>query len=117
MRSLRVLLAFLIALALPAQALADMMTAAACCPMAETVANVDAAATAAHDCCHDEEGQGSRCASDLSCQCGSHAAISTRAFVPPLPAIFQAHATTPMWQQSVFPIPLWRPPTPSSPLS
>ncbi|MHB1062545.1 MAG: hypothetical protein ACYC0G_11640, partial [Thiobacillus sp.] len=116
MRSLRVLLAFLIALALPAQALAGMLTAATCCPMAETAVSVDTAATAAHDCCcHDEDGPGSRCASDLSCQCGSHAAISTRTFLPPLPAIFQAHATTPMWQQSVFPIPLWRPPTASSP--
>jgi hypothetical protein len=115
MRSLRVLLAFLIALALPAQALAGMLTAATCCPMAETAVSVDTAATAAHDCCHDEEGPGSRCASNLSCQCGSHAAIGTRAFVQPLPAIFQAHATTPMWQQSVFPNLLWRPPTPSSP--
>jgi hypothetical protein len=116
MRSLRVLLAFLIALALPAQARAGIMTAAAC-PMAEAAASVDAAAPAAHDCCHDEERQGSRCASDLSCQCGGHAAIGTRAFAPPLPAIFQAHATTPLWQQSVFPNPLWRPPTPPSPLS
>jgi hypothetical protein len=111
MRSLRVLFAFLIALALPAQALADIMTAAACCPMAETAASVDAAAPAAHNCCHDEAGQGSRCASDLSCQCGGHPAISTRAFVPPLPAIFQAHATSLMWPQSVLPVALWRPPT------
>lgn len=117
MRSLRVLLAFLIALALPAQALAGMMTAAACCPMAEAAASVETAATAAHDCCEDEDGPGKRCASDLSCKCGSHAAISTRAFVPPLPAVFQTHATTPMRPQSILPVALWRPPTPPSPLS
>jgi len=116
MRSLRVFLAFLIALALPAQALAGMLTAATC-PMAETATIVDTAATAAHDCCDDEDRPGSRCASDLSCQCSSHAAINTRTVLPPLPAVFRAHATAPMWQQSVFPIPLWRPPTPSSPLS
>jgi hypothetical protein len=116
MRSLRVLLAFLIALALPAQALAGVL-AAACCPMAEAAASVDAAAPSAHDCCHDEDGQGSRCASDLSCQCGGHPAIGTRAFVPPLPNVFQAHATTPMWPQSILPVALWRPPTPPSPLS
>lgn len=112
MAFLRILLAFLISLALPAQALAGVMVASACCPMAEAAASVEAAAAAAHDCCHDEDEQGTRCASDLSCKCGGHPAISTRAFVPPLPAVFQAHATPPMWQQSVLPVALWRPPTP-----
>lgn len=116
MASLRILLALLISLALPAQALAGMMTVAACCPMAEAAASVDTAA-AAHDCCQDEDEHGKRCASDPSCQCGGHPAISTRAFVSPLPAVFQAHATTPMWPQSIFPVALWRPPTPPSPLS
>ena len=117
MRSLRVLLAFLIALALPAQVLAGVMPTTACCPMAEVATSVETAATAAHDCCHDEDGQGSRCSSDLSCKCGGHPAISTRAFVPPLPAVFQAHATTPMWPQSDLLVALWRPPTPQIPLS
>jgi hypothetical protein len=117
MASLRILLALLISLALPAQALAGMMTVATCCPMAEASASVDTAAPA-HDCCEDEDDHGTRCASDLSCKCGGgHPAISTRAFVPPLPAIFQTHATTPMWPQSIFAIALWRPPTPPSPLS
>lgn len=107
MRSLRILLALLIALALPAQALAGVM-AAACCPMAEAAASIETAA--AHDCCHDEDSQGTPCASDLSCQCGGHPAIGTRAFVPPLPVVFQAHATPLLWAQSVFPVPLWRPP-------
>jgi len=108
MRSLRVLLAFLIALALPAQALGDVLSRVACCPMAEAAASVDTAA--AHDCCHDEDSQSTPCASDLSCQCGGHPAIGTRAFVPPLPVVFQAHATLLLWAQSVFPVPLWRPP-------
>lgn len=114
MAFLRILLALLISLALPAQALAGMMTVAACCPMAEAAASVDTAA--AHDCCQDEDGHGKRCASGPSCKC-SHPAISARAFVPPLPAVFQAHATTPMWPQSIFPVALWRPPTPPIPLS
>lgn len=115
MASLRILLALLISLALPVQALASVMVVA-CCPMAEAAASVEAA-SASHDCCQDEDGHGKRCASDLSCKCGAHAAISTRAFVPPLPAVFQAHATTPMWPQSVLPVALWRPPTPPRPLS
>lgn len=117
MASLRILLALLISLSLPAQALAGVMMAAACCPMeAATVAASVETATAAHDCCHDEDGQGKRCASDLSCKCGGHAAISTRTLVPPLPDVFQAHATPPMQPQSVLPVALWRPPTPPSPL-
>lgn len=116
MAFLRILLALLISLALPAQALAGVMATAACCPMAEAASRIDTAA-AAHDCCEDEDDHGTRCASDLSCKCGSHAAISTRAFVPPLPDVFQAHATHPMRPQSILPVALWRPPTPPSPLS
>lgn len=115
MAFLRILLALLISLALPAQTLAGVMMTAACCPMTEAVAS-DETTAAEHDCCHDEVGQGSRCASDLSCKCGGHPAISTRAFVPPLPVVFQAHATPPTWSQSVLPVALWRPPTPQSPL-
>ena len=116
MAFLRILLALLISLALPAQTLAGVMMTAACCPMTEAVASGETTA-AEHDCCHDEDGQGSRCASDLSCKCGGHPAISTRAFVPPLPVVFQAHATPPTWPQSVMPVALWRPPTPQGPLS
>jgi hypothetical protein len=116
MASLRILLAVLISLALPAQALANMIATTACCPMTEAAASIESA-DATHDCCHDEDERGTRCASDLSCKCGSHPAISTRAFVPPLPGIFQTHATTPIWPQSVTPTTLWRPPTPPSPLS
>jgi hypothetical protein len=117
MAFLRILLVLLISLALPAQALADVMATAPSCPMTEEAASVETAA-ASHDCCEDEDDHGTRCASDLSCKCGGgHPAISTRAFVPPLPAIFQTHATTPMWPQSIFAIALWRPPTPPSPLS
>jgi hypothetical protein len=115
MTSLRLLLALLISLALPAQALADAMSMAACCPMSEAAASVEIAG-ATHDCCHDEDEQGTRCASDLSCKCGGHPAISTRAFVPPLPAVFPTHATAPIWPQSVLPVALWRPPTPPGPL-
>lgn len=116
MAFLRILLALLISLALPAQTLAGVMMTAACCPMTEAVAS-DETTAVEHDCCHDEDGQGSRCASDLSCKCGGHPAISTRAFVPPLPVVFQAHATPPTWPQSVMPVALWRPPTPQGPLS
>jgi hypothetical protein len=116
MAFLRILLVLLISLALPAQALADVMATAPSCPMTEEAASVDTAA-AAHDCCQDEDGHGKRCASDPSCQCGGHPAISIRTFVPPLPAAFEAHATTPMRPQSIFPVALWRPPTPPSPLS
>ena len=115
MRSLRVLLAFLIALALPAQALGDVLSRIACCPMAEVAASVDTAA-AAHDCRQDEDGHGKRCASGPSCKCGSHVAISTRVFVPHLPDVFLAHVTPPMQPQSVLPVALWRPPTLPSPL-
>lgn len=113
---MRIFLALLISLALPAQALAGMMTVAACCPMAEAAVSVDTAAPA-HDCCEDEDDHGTGCASDLSCKCGGHPAISIRTFVPPLPPVFQAHATAPMRPQSIFPIALWRPPTQPSPLS
>jgi hypothetical protein len=116
MAYLRILLALLISLALPAQTLADVIATTACCPMTEAAASVESAA-ATHDCCHDEDPQGKRCTSDLSCKCGSHPAIGTRAFVPPLPDLFQTHATAPIWPQSVTPATLWRPPTPPSPLS
>lgn len=109
MRSLRILLALLISLALPAQALADLMVATGC-PMAEAADQVDI--VAAHDCCPDEDGQGASCAADLSCHCPAHPAIGTRVVVPPLPRASQAHTTPPMWAQSVIPAPLWRPPTP-----
>lgn len=116
MISLRIVLALLISLTLPAQALAEVKAAAACCPIEETAASVESA-DATHDCCHDEDEQGKRCASDLSCKCGSHPAISTHTFVPHLPDVFQAHAASPTWPQSVPPATLWRPPTPPSPLS
>lgn len=119
MAFLRILLALLISLALPVQAVAGVMMAAACCPMMEAVAEAvasDETAAAEHDCCHDEDGQGTRCASDLSCKCGAHPAISTRALIPPLPVVFQTHATSPVWPQSVLPVALWRPPTPQNPL-
>ena len=116
MISLRIVLALLISLTLPAQALAEVKAAAACCPIEEAAASVESA-DATHDCCHDEDEQGKRCASDLSCKCGSHPAISTHTFVPHLPDVFQAHAASPTWPQSVPPATLWRPPTPPSPLS
>lgn len=114
MASLRILLALLISLALPVQALAGVMVASAC-PMTETAVQVDIAA--AHDCCPDDDGEGTSCASDLSCHCPAHAAIGTRVFVSSLPRASQAHATTPTQPLSVLPVSLWRPPTLSSLLS
>jgi hypothetical protein len=116
MASLRIFLALLISLALPAKALADVIAATACCPMTEAAPSIESA-DATHGCCHDENEQGTRCASDLPCKCGSHPAIGTHAFVPPLPDVFQTHAAAPIWPQSVPPAALWRPPTPPSPLS
>ena len=116
MTSLRIVLALLISLALPAQALADVTATTACCPMVEAAASADPG-SATHDCCHDEDEQGKRCASDLSCKCDSHPAIGTRAFVPHLADVFQVHAASPSWPQSVPPATLWRPPTPPRPLS
>jgi len=72
MRSFRIFLALLIALALPAQALADVRMAVACCPMSA----LDAPETMApdHDCCHehDANSSGTHCDEGTGCHCSIH---------------------------------------------
>ncbi|MBN8781193.1 MULTISPECIES: hypothetical protein [unclassified Thiobacillus] len=82
MRSFRIFLALLIALALPAQALADVRMAVACCPMSA----LDAPETMApdHDCCHehDANSSGTHCDEGTGCHCSIHLALAIHDFQP-----------------------------------
>ena len=118
MRSFRILLALLVALALPMQALADVRMAADCCPMsAETEAALETQSTA-HDCCHenDAEHAGMSCDAGSCCPCGAHLALTFHVF---LTAAHESAHSLAVFPTPPYPAPPdahWRPPAPRTAL-
>lgn len=117
MRSLRIFLAFLIALALPAQALADVHMAIGCCPM--TAMDTPETMTSGHDCClaHDTNASGKHCDAGSGCHCSLHLALAIHDF---LPAATRERAHSPAaFPTQPHPAPMaahWRPPAPRTDL-
>jgi hypothetical protein len=112
MTSLRILLALVIALALPVQALADTRMAVDCCPMsAEAEAQLETQSTG-HDCCHesDADGAGMSCDAGSCCPCGAHLALPLHVF---LTATHERARTLAAFSAPPHPAPPdthWRPP-------
>jgi hypothetical protein len=110
MHSFRILLALLIALALPAQALADAHMAADCCPMSAEAA--PETLSTGHDCCHenDADGAGMSCDAGSCCPCGAHLALTLDVF---LTATHERAHTPALFPTPPYPAPPdahWRPP-------
>lgn len=107
MPAFRIVLALLIALALPMQALAAARTTAECCPLSAEAA--PDSVPAGHDCCH-EDTAGKTCDAGTCCPCGAHPALGRHGLQPV--------AQTPAHFRSVFmsspqpapPDAHWRPP-------
>lgn len=90
MRSIRIFLALLIALALPMQALAVARMAADCCPMSAEAAPEHA--PIGHDCCHEgADASGQACDAGSCCPCGIYPALALHVFLPAV----QNHAHVP----------------------
>jgi hypothetical protein len=111
MRSIRIFLALLIALALPAQTLADARMATGCCPM--SAMDMQAAMASGHDCCdeHDTHSSGAHCDAGSMCHCGFHLALAFHDFPPP-GVRERAHYSSAISTQP-YPTPSsahWRPP-------
>ena len=118
MISLRILLALVIALALPAQALADLRMAVDCCPMSSEVEAAVETPSTAHDCCHenDVDGAGMSCDAGSCCPCGAHLALTLHVF---LTATHERAHTPVVFSTPPYPVPPdthWRPPAPRSDL-
>lgn len=116
MRSFRILLALLIALALPAQSLADARMAVDCCPVAAL--DTPEALTPGHDCCHehDTNSSGNHCDEGSGCHCGNHLALAFHDFQTAThePERYPA-AFTPL-PHSAPSAAHWRPPAPRTDL-
>lgn len=87
MRSVRIFLALLIALSLPAQTLADVRMAVACCSMAAP--DAPEAMTPDHDCFHGhntnssgKHSSGKHCDEGSGCHCSMHLALAIHGFRP-----------------------------------
>lgn len=116
MRSFRILLALLIALALPAQALAYAYMSVGCCPMAAEP-ELEPLSTG-HDCCHehDADGAGKSCDAGSCCPCGAHLALTLHVF---LPATHERAHNLAVFSTPPYPAPPdahWRPPAPRTAL-
>jgi len=116
MRSFRILLALLIALALPAQALADARMAVDCCPMSAEAALENL--STGHDCCHghDADGAGTSCDAGSCCPCGAHLALTLHVFMA---ATHERAHTLAVFSTPLHPAPPdahWRPPAPRTAL-
>lgn len=116
MRSFRVLLAVLIALALPAQSLADARMAAACCPTAAS--DTAEAMSPGHDCCdeHDTNSSGNHCDEGSGCHCGSQLALAIHGFQPATHELERYPAAFTPLPNSAPSAAHWRPPAPRTDL-
>ncbi|MDO9009217.1 MAG: hypothetical protein Q8K57_10850 [Thiobacillus sp.] len=118
MRSFRIFLALLIALALPAQTLADARMAIGCCPM--SAMDMQAAMASGHDCCdeHDTNSTGAHCDAGSNCHCGFHLALAIHDFL--LPSVRERAHYSSAFPTQPYPAPStvhWRPPAPRSALT
>lgn len=118
MASLRIFLALLIALALPAQALADGRMAVDCCPMSAEAEAAPETESTAHDCCHenDADDAGMSCDAGSCCPCGAHLALTLHVF---LAATHERAHTLAVFSTPPYPAPPeahWRPPAPRTAL-
>ena len=108
MGSLRILLALLIALSLPAQALANLQSMVDCCP-----ASAEHEASEGHACCeHDNTPSGHACESDSGCHCSSQLALAMHRFLPAVREGENASADFLTQPHPAPPDPHWRPPAP-----
>lgn len=112
MRSFRIFLALLIALALPAQALADARMAVDCCPVSAEAEAAPETLSTGHDCCHEDDagGAGKTCNAASCCPCGAHLALTFHIF---LTATHERVHTLAVFSTQPYPAPPdthWRPP-------
>jgi len=118
MTFLRILLALLIALALPVQALADARMAVDCCPMSAEAEAAPETQSTGHDCCdeNDADGAGMSCEAGSCCPCGAHLALTLHVF---LTATHERAHTPAIFSTPPYPAPPdahWRPPAPRTDL-
>jgi hypothetical protein len=112
MRHFRVLLAFLLCLALPVHALAGAISVLAGCPAAKTSHEMQVHATTPHDCCkgHASATDSKHCQGGADCKCYGHVALASLPLIlagAPLDVAYSAPGTVPPHPSSSA---IWRPP-------